>query len=176
MPLLDRDRSTLAIIDFQSSIMPVIHECGPMLENARRLVAAAEMLEVPMVTTEQNPDRLGATVSEVGRHGTLVAKMSFGSCDAPEFMMAIGDESNILVMGVEAHVCVQQTVLGLLAKGRSVTVVRDAVGSRRSESKETAITRMAGHGAEIVTTEMVIFEWLRTADHPQFRPVSKLIR
>lgn len=82
----------------------------------------------------------------------------------------------MIVAGWEAHVCVLQTVLGLLETGRQVHVVRDAIGSRQPESKETAIRRMERHGAEIVTTEMVLFEWLRTATHPRFREVAALIR
>ena len=80
------------------------------------------------------------------------------------------------MIGCEAHVCVQQSVLGLLQLGRKVYVVRDAIGSRAPESKETAIRRMERHGAEIVTTEMVIFEWLGTADHPRFRDAVALIK
>jgi len=79
-------------------------------------------------------------------------------------------------MGCDAHVCVLQTVLGLLDGGRPVFVVRDAVGSRRVESKETAIRRMERHGAEIVTTEMVVFEWLETAEHPRFREALALVK
>jgi nicotinamidase-related amidase len=81
-----------------------------------------------------------------------------------------------VICGCEAHVCVGQTVLSLLDHRRRVVVVADAIGSRAPESREIALNRMASYGAEIVTTEMVLFEWLRTAEHPQFRPVSKLIR
>ena len=94
------------------------------------------------------------------RTGRLAHKITFDACREPGFLDRLEDRRDIVVAGCEAHVCVLQTALGLLDAGERVYLVRDAVGSRRSESKETAIARMARHGAEIVTTEMVIFEWL----------------
>jgi nicotinamidase-related amidase len=102
--------------------------------------------------------------------------MHFDACREPGFLARLQDRSDIVVAGCEAHVCVQQTVLGLLQAGRKVHVVRDALGARQLESKETAIRRMERHGAEIVTTEMVVFEWLATADHPRFREAVALIK
>ena len=93
-----------------------------------------------------------------------------------DFLDRLGDRRDIVVAGCEAHVCVMQTALGLLDAGRRVYLVRDAVGSRRSESKETAVSRLARHGAEIVTTEMVVFEWLGSAEHPRFRDIIALIK
>jgi nicotinamidase-related amidase len=101
--------------------------------------------------------------------------MTFDAVREPGFVEAI-PAANIVVAGCEAHVCVQQTVLGLLETGRKVYVVRDALGSRHLESKETAIRRMERHGAKIVTTEMVVFEWLETAEHPHFRDAIALIK
>ena len=91
-------------------------------------------------------------------------------------MAALEGKPDILVAGCEAHVCVLQTVLSLIGAGRRVFVARDATGSRRAENKETAIRRMERHGAEIVTTEMAIFEWLGTAAHPRFREASALVK
>ncbi|MGZ8367401.1 MAG: isochorismatase family protein, partial [Rhodoplanes sp.] len=92
------------------------------------------------------------------------------------FADMLADRPEVIVTGCEAHVCVLQTALGLLDAGRRVYVVRDAIGSRRAESKEAAIRRMERHGADIVTTEMVVFEWLETAEHPRFRAAAALIR
>jgi nicotinamidase-related amidase len=102
--------------------------------------------------------------------------MTFDACRAPGFVERLGKQPDILVAGCETHVCVLQTVLGLIAAGRRVYLVRDAVGSRRAESKETAIRRMERHGVEIVTTEMVVFEWLGTADDPRLREAIALVR
>lgn len=176
MKLMDAGRSALLIIDFQLRLMPAIHDSAPAVTNTARLIDAARLLDVPMVTTEQNPRGLGVTVPPLAGAGTLIEKMSFGAAAEPAFVAALGSRPDLVVTGCEAHVCVLQTVMGLLDLGRRVFLVRDAVGSRRAESKETAIDRMARHGAQIVTTEMVVFEWLRTAEHEKFRPVSTLIR
>ncbi|HEY0234632.1 MAG TPA: isochorismatase family protein [Afipia sp.] len=177
MRTIDRERSTLVLVDYQSRLMPAINLAPQVLANARRLLEVAAMLKVPVVFTEQNADGLGKTVPELPLEGHALAhKMTFDACRAPGFseMLAIGHD--LVVAGCEAHVCLLQTVLGLLDAGRKVYVVRDAVGARTGESKETALTRMARHGAEIVTTEMVAFEWLETAEHPRLRDVVRLVK
>lgn len=176
MPLLAARNAMLVIIDFQGRLMPAIHAGEKVLLNAGRLVEAARLLDVPAVLTEQNPRGLGTTVPELAGAGPVVTKMSFDACAEPAFLDVIAGDRELVVCGCEAHVCVGQTVLTLLAHRRRVIVVADAIGSRAPESREIALSRMASHGAEIVTTEMVLFEWLRSAEHPQFRPVSKLIR
>ncbi len=177
MPLIDPIRSLLLLIDFQARLMPAMHEAETALRNAGRLLDAAGMLGVPSLLTEQNPKGLGPTVDQlpVG-DASVVAKQSFGACGEDGFTDRIPADAQIIVAGWEAHVCVLQTVLGLLETGNQVYVVADAAGSRQPESKETAIRRMERHGAEVVTTEMVLFEWLRTAAHPRFREVAALIR
>jgi isochorismate hydrolase len=102
--------------------------------------------------------------------------MHFDAVREPEFLATFPADRQIVVAGCEAHVCVQQTVLGLLDARRKVYIVRDALGSRHPENKETAIRRMERHGAEVVTTEMVVFEWLESAEHPRFRDAVALIK
>ena len=177
MPALDPAASTLLLIDLQARLMPVIDGNAAVIANARRLRDAAAMFDVPMVYTEQSPKGLGATVPEVASNSApVVKKMTFDASKAPDFPSASLERPTMVVVGCEAHICVLQTVLGMLAEGRDVVVVRDAIGSRRSESKEAAIARMERHGAEIVTTEMVVFEWLQTAEHPRFREAAALIK
>ena len=103
-------------------------------------------------------------------------KMTFDACRLPGFVAALPGCSDFIVAGCETHVCVLQTVLGLINAGRHVYAVRDAMGSRRVESKETALRRMERNGAEIVTTEMVVFEWLGTAKDPRLHRIIDLIR
>ena len=159
MPAVTRESSTLLVVDFQSKLMPAIDGGMSVVGNARRLLSAAEMLQVPILVTEQNANGLGSTVPELRSDTSrLVHKMTFDACRTAGFLETIADRHDLIVSGCEAHVCVLQTVLGLLRAGRRVYVVRDAIGSRRSESKETAIRRMERNGAEIVTTEMVVFE------------------
>lgn len=177
MPVIDRDNSSLLVVDFQSRLMPAIEEGQIAIGNARRLLAAAGILGVPVICTEQNTAGLGPTVPELNNaaHGLILHKMTFDACKATD-AARLDERETIVVVGCEAHVCVLQTVLGLLGKGRRVYVVQDAVGSRRAESKSVAIRRMEQHGAEVVTTEMVLFEWLVTFDHPRFREVIALLK
>jgi nicotinamidase-related amidase len=106
----------------------------------------------------------------------VVAKMTFDACRASGVVDALPAGHHIVVAGCEAHVCVLQTVLGLLDRSRRVYVVGDAVGSRRPENREAALRRMERAGAEIVTTEMAIFEWLGSAEHPAFKSVISLVK
>lgn len=177
MLTIDRERSTLVLVDYQSRLMPAIDLAPGVLANARRLLEVATMLDVPVVFTEQNAEGLGKTVPELDIAPHRVAhKMTFDACRAPGFSEMLARGHDLVVAGCEAHVCLLQTVLGLLDIGRKVYVVHDAVGARTAESKETALARMARHGAEIVTTEMVAFEWLASADHPRLRDVVRLVK
>ncbi len=175
---MDRDATSLLLIDFQARLMPAIEDAASAIANARRLREAAAMLGVPVLFTEQNVERLGATVPELttDANGPVAHKMAFDASRAAGFSQMLPERPAIVVAGCEAHVCVLQTVLSLIDAGRRVYVVRDAIGSRRAESKETAVRRMERHGADIVTAEMVVFEWLGTAEHPQFRAATGLIR
>ncbi|MCA0419841.1 MAG: isochorismatase family protein [Proteobacteria bacterium] len=176
MPLLAAKNAMLVVIDFQAKLMPAIHDGETVLLNAGRLAEAARLLDVPAVLTEQYPRGLGATVPALADIAPAITKMSFDACAEPAFLEAVAGDHELVVCGCEAHVCVGQTVLTLLEHRRRVVVVADAIGSRVPQSREIALQRMASHGAEIVTTEMVLFEWLGSAEHPQFRTISKLIR
>ena len=174
---IDPRRSILLVIDFQSRLMPAIRDGETAVRNANRLIEAAKLVGVPRLFTEQNAKGLGPTVGEIAiENDRLVHKQFFDACREEGFLDHVPADANVVVAGCESHVCVQQTVLGLLLASRKTYVVRDALGSRRPEDKETAIRRMERHGAEIVTTEMVVFEWLQTADSPHFRQVINLIK
>jgi nicotinamidase-related amidase len=178
MPTLDRNSSLLLVIDFQTRLMPAIDGGPAAVANALRLLRAAEMLGVPMLFTEENPRGLGPTVPQLAPFaaGRTAPKMSFDACREIGFLDRLDGRPQIAIAGCEAHVCVLQTALGLLGAGKRVYLVRDAVGARRGESKETAIGRLERHGADIVTTEMVVFEWLGGAEDPAFRAALDLVR
>lgn len=177
MQTIDPARSLLLLIDFQARLLPAIHEGEAAVRNARRLLDAAALLGVPSLFTEQNRKGLGPTVEALPvAEDRLVHKQSFDACREGGLLDRIADDADVVVAGCEAHVCVLQTVLGLLQAGRRAWVVADAIGSRRPDSKAAALRRMERHGAEIVTTEMVVFEWLGTAEHPQFRAAAALIK
>ena len=177
MTTIDRDHSALLIIDFQARLMPAIEGGPAAVANARRLIEAAAIFGVPTVVTEQNAGGLGGTVPELLADAPRIEpKMTFDACRMPGFVERLPDRPDLVVAGCETHVCVLQTVLGLIEAGRRIYAGRDAMGSRRAEAKETALRRMEHHGAEIVTTEMVVFEWLRTAEDPRLRRIIDLIR
>ncbi|HEX3952765.1 MAG TPA: isochorismatase family protein [Stellaceae bacterium] len=178
MLTLDRETSLLLIVDFQSRLMPAIEGGATAVANATRLREMAALVGVPSLITEQNAPGLGPTIAALAGASSegVQHKMTFDACRSAGFVERLGQRRDIVVAGCETHVCVLQTVLGLLDAGRRVYLVRDAVGSRRSESKETAIRRMERHGTEIVTTEMVVFEWLGSAEHPRFREAIALVK
>jgi nicotinamidase-related amidase len=178
MLTIEQGRSALLLVDFQSRLMPAIADGAAAVANARRLIDAAKLLEIPVLATEQNAKGLGSTVPELleDTRAAVFHKTSFDACRMPGFLDRLPDRPDLVLAGCETHVCVMQTALGLIAAGRRVFLVRDAVGSRRAESKETAIRRLERHGAEVVTAEMVIFEWLETAEHPRFRDALALVR
>jgi nicotinamidase-related amidase len=175
--MMHAERSMLVAIDLQARLMPHIAGAPAVVANAQRLIAAADLLKIPVVATEHYAEGIGASLPELGLAGrTIVAKTTFGSCDTPAFLEAVNGTCELIVMGCETHVCVLQTVLGLLERERRVFVVQDATASRHHDNKAAALTRMARHGAEIVTTEMVVFEWLGRREHPQFKAVFSLIK
>lgn len=177
MATLDAASSLLLLVDFQTRLLPAIDQGPAAVENARRLIAGAGLLDVAMIFTEQNAERLGPTAPELCAHpAPVVRKLTFDVLRAPNFPQNALDGRSIIVTGFEAHVCVLQTVLGLLGQGREVFVVADAIGSRRPDNKQAALRRMERRGAEIVTTEMVLFEWLGTAAHPRFRDIARIIK
>ncbi len=175
MRTIDPAASLLLLIDLQERLMPAIDGGAAVLANARRLLDAARLLGVPVLATEQNPRGLGVTVPSLAGAPT-VAKTTFDALRAPGVLDRLPERLVPVVAGCEAHVCVLQTVLGLLGAGRRAFVVADAVGSRRADSREAALRRMERHGAEVVTTEMAVFEWLGTSEHPRFRDALALIR
>jgi nicotinamidase-related amidase len=176
--LLTAQGAVLLLIDLQQRLMPVIHDHETVVTRAVRLASAARLLDVPIRATEQNPAGLGPTVPPLAAYPQAVlSKTTFSAAGDPGFPALLpAGSGEIVVGGCEAHVCVLQTVLDLLASGRRVVWAADATGSRDPADQAAAIDRARQHGAEIVTSEMVLFEWLRDSRHPEFREVHKLLR
>jgi nicotinamidase-related amidase len=173
--LLTAAGAVLLLVDFQQRLVPAIHDAETVVARAVRLAEAALLMGVPVCATEQYPAGLGHTVAELsGYPQNVVAKTSFSGAADPTLLPPAARE--VVVTGVEAHVCVLQTVADLLGTDHRVVVVADAVGSRDPANRDAALARMRAHGAEIVTSEMVLFEWLRDSTHPRFREVQKLLR
>lgn len=183
--LLTAARSHLIVVDIQERLMPAIHEGERVARNARTLLAAAARLHVPIMVTEQYPRGLGHTVAEVADHLPETArryeKIHFSAASEPNVMetvsrVAAEGRDQLVICGCEAHVCVLQTALGLREAGYPVFLVGDAISSRAPHSLETAKARAVQEGCRLVTTEMVVFEWLAKAGTDEFRAVSALIK
>lgn len=169
--------SLLLIVDLQSRLLPAINEGEAVLSQATWLVDVAQTLGVPVLATEHCPQRIGLTDPGLRarlRADCIMEKTHFSAIPEGALLRAAAaNRAQWIVVGTEAHVCVQQTVLDLLAIGRQVFVVDEAVGSRRARDKELALMRMQQNGAEIVSREMVAFEWLDSAENPMFREVHR---
>lgn len=199
--LLDAELSQLVLVDFQVRLMPAISDGPLVLANASKLAQIAGLLQVPVWGTEQNPSKLGENLPEIKIACTrTLAKMQFSGVEEglgewlrPPVKPPAGnarslpkhlqkpsntptERSSIVIAGCEAHVCLLQTALHLLEDEFEVWVVTDACGSRTERNRDAAFDRLAGAGAELVTTEMVAFEWLRSAENPQFKAVHSLIK
>ncbi len=170
-------KSTLVLVDLQQRLMPSIFEGERVIKEAVRLANIARILEIPIIGTEQSPEGIGENVSEVKQlcHQTVV-KHHFDGCEDGLIEVIPANRRTVIVAGCEAHVCVLQTCAGLLQQGLNVTVVTDAVGSRVTGNRDTAIARLGKAGATLATVEMVAFEWMRTSKHPRFKDVLALVR
>lgn len=168
----------LLLIDLQERLVPAIHDGEAMVARAQRLAEAALLLDVPVRATEQYPKGLGHTVAPLaGYPQAVLPKTSFSASGDPGFPALLPDgPDEVVIAGCEAHVCVLQTALDLAGTGRRVLLAADAIGSRDQADKAAAIERARQRGVEVVTSEMVLFEWLRDAAHPRFRDVQKLLR
>jgi nicotinamidase-related amidase len=179
---LDREQAVLVVIDVQAKLTPAMPPkvYARMLATTAMLVEAARLFGIPVVTTEQYPQGIGHTVPELvaACQNGVVEKTSFGCCGEPAFLAALAKlgRRQMLVTGMEAHVCVYQTVLGLLGAGYDVHLVRDAICSRHKEDFRAGVSNAARAGALVVTAEMALFQFLKDSRHEQFRAISKLIK
>lgn len=176
--LLKPDTSRLLMVDVQERLLPAMTDPDRVIANGAVLMRAARELGVPVTASEQYPKGLGPTVAALRPETPALAKTEFSCLANPALAAEIDDpvRPQLVVFGMEAHVCVLQTVADARAAGRAVYVIADATASRRPESHALAMARMAALGAQVVTTEMVVFEWLGQAGTPAFRSLSALIR
>ncbi|ART55140.1 isochorismatase [Acidovorax carolinensis] len=200
--LLDASESQLVLVDYQERLMPAIFEGPAVLANALLLAKVARLMEVPVWGTEQNPSRLGGNDAALRAlcQNTL-AKMHFSAAEEglgewlrppakpqqggnarslPKHLQKPAQQApergTIVIAGCEAHVCLLQTALDLIEDEFEVWVVTDACSSRTERNRDAAFDRLAGAGAELVTTEMVAFEWLRSCENPVFKDVLALVK
>jgi nicotinamidase-related amidase len=179
--LLSAEKALLLVIDIQEKFQPILSNAEAVIENTRRLITGCNQLNVPVIVTEQYPKGLGETVAPL-KHALkaetpVLEKTSFGCGGEPvvaEHLKA-AKRQQILVCGLEAHVCVNQTVVSLLAQGYQVYLIEDAIGARDERNYHIAMKKLAQLGAIPSCVEMALFELMRHSRHPQFKAVQQLI-
>ena len=176
-----RERAALAVIDIQERLLPVMHEKDRVVRNSVRLIQAAAILNVPVLVTEQYRKGVGVTVPEVAAvipGFAPVEKLAFSCCGADGFVQSLRGKgvSDVILCGIEAHVCVTQTCLDLLDEGFRPFVVTDAISSRTVENHQSGIARMRDAGAVIVSSEMILFELLGRAGTEEFKQILPLVK
>lgn len=179
--ILKKETTALIVIDMQERILPVIRNHEMVTENTIKLIKGFKVLNLPVYYTEQYPKGLGHTSQKILQELdglNAVQKMSF-SCSGAEYLydeLKVKQLKQIVVCGVESHVCVQQTVLDLLVNNFQVNLIADAVSSRKEIDCKIALDRMRINGAEITTTESVLFELLEVCGTPEFKEISKIVK
>lgn len=181
MKLIDPATSVLVLVDYQQRLMPAIHGGAEVLAQAVLIADVAHQIGIPVIGTEQYPQGLGPNEETIRqRCSTTLSKTHFDACadgllDALP-LDGLGARCDVVVAGCEAHVCLMQTALGLLNAGLKVSVIAPACGARTAENHALAMQRLRKAGAEIVSVEMVAFEWLRHCKHESFKPVLALLK
>jgi len=179
--IADRNQSQLVIVDMQTKLSSVMTDHIPdVVKKCAILLQSAALLEIPTIFTEQYPKGLGPTVPELALYMAgkkPVEKTAFSCCGEPAFnRQLLGDHQQVILAGMEAHICLLQTALDLLAQGKTVFVLEDAVISRNPENKRNALNRMREAGVIISNTESLVFEWLDLAEGDAFKKISQLMR
>ncbi len=179
--MLSVDECVLVVVDVQGKLAQLMQGREELFKNVGILIKAAKVLGMPILWCQQVPEALGETVEQIKEllEGCEpINKSSFSCCGSGQFcekLRGLG-RGQVVLCGIEAHVCIYQTAVDLVRRGYAVNVVCDAVSSRTAENREAGLRRMESEGAKIGSVEMVLFEILRTADHPKFRQIAKLVK
>ena len=179
--MLEIQDCCLVVVDVQGKLAQLMVDKEALFKNIRILIQAAQILEIPILWCQQVPEALGPTVPEIAELLTglePIDKASFSCCGQEQFnaqLNTLGKEQ-VLLCGIETHVCIYQTAMDLMEGGLDVTVIADAVSSRTEQNRQIALTRLAAEGAHVSSTEMALFELLKTAKHPHFKEIAKLVK
>jgi nicotinamidase-related amidase len=179
--MLDINNTALVIVDVQGKLAQMMSDKETLFTNLERMARGARALGLPIVWVEQIPDKLGSTIPELSRHLSgldPISKTSFSCVGCDEFNQtrAATGRKQVLVVGIEAHICVYQTATDLVRKGYQVEVVTDAVSSRFAHNKDVGLKKMKSCGVALTSTEMVLFELMRTAEHSAFRDIQQIVK
>ncbi len=181
MSLLSVEDTVLFVIDMQGNLYESMQDKQFLLENVRKLVRGMQVFGIPVIVTEQIPEKLGPTIEPVASllpDAPRIPKADFSCCGDEKIMKALkaAERRKVLLCGIETHVCVYQTAIDLLGFGYDVYLVADAVSSRTVLNREIGIRKMCDEGARLASTEMVLFELIRSADDPKFREIFKIVK
>ena len=178
--MLTKDQTALVIIDVQGKLAQIVEESELVIQNIAKAVQCANVLEIPILWLEQYPKGLGTTVETIANeiNGTPIEKITFSAYDNEQFVQALEATGckNILLTGIEAHICVYQTAKHLLANGYNVEVMADCISSRTNGNREVGLQKMLQLGATISSVEMAYFEMLQIAKGDQFKAISKIVK
>ncbi|MFQ3248275.1 MAG: nicotinamidase-related amidase [Glaciecola sp.] len=179
--MLKRTNTGLIVVDIQGKLSRLVHNSDAMFANVSKLIKACSLLEVPIIVVEQNPEKLGRTDSELQpllASYPCITKFAFNACNEPHFVDELNkiDLEHYLVCGIEAHVCVYQTVMGLKAMGKSVELVSDCVSSREESNRQVAINKLQAQGVSITSAEMCLFELMKNCKDSKFKEFLSIIR
>jgi nicotinamidase-related amidase len=178
---LNPEKTVLLLIDFQERLFPVMFDKEKLLRNVLKLIKGAQVLEIPIILTEQYPKGLGPTLPEIKAllpNAKTIEKTCFSCCDEPSFMEELAGlkRQQVLVAGIEAHICVYQTAMALARAGYDVQPVSDALASRDPDNKAAALLKMGAAGLSATTVEMALFELLKAAGTDKFKQISNIVK
>jgi nicotinamidase-related amidase len=179
--MLSRDRVVLIVIDIQGNLFQAMQNKENLLAQAIKVIKGANIFNLPIIVTEQIPEKLGKTISQIAhelRGGKIISKESFSCWGNKPFREKLETfkRRDVIIMGIESHVCVYQTAIDLLENGYSVHVAADAVSSRTKENSAIGLTAMKNAGAQLTSAEMVLFELLRSAGDAKFKDIYKIVK
>ncbi len=179
--MIDIEKCCLVVVDVQGKLAQLMDGKESLFANIEVLIKAAKALEIPILWCQQNPRALGPTAPQLAELlGGVepVDKMSFSCCGDAKFIEKLNalKATDVILCGIEAHVCIYQTAMDLLDRDLNVHLIADAVSSRTAANRQIAIRRLTAEGANLSSTEMILFELLKTAEHPEFRGLSGLIK
>ncbi|MGR4999248.1 hydrolase [Vibrio celticus] len=179
--MLTKQNTGLVVVDVQGKLARLVDDSDTLISNCGKLIKGAQVLGLPIISLEQNPEKLGATVSKLNdllSDAKPIPKFTFNACDEPKFVEAVQtkDVETWLVCGIEAHICVYQTAMGLLELGCKVEVVSDCISSRTALNKDLAIRRLTDAGIQITGLEMSLYELVKDCRASEFKHILSLIR
>ncbi len=179
--MLKPEKTVLTIVDVQGKLAQMMSGKQALFENLQKIIKGIQALEIPILWVEQNPEGLGSTIPEVAEllaGINPISKLSFSCCKNERFIQALkaANCNQILIVGIEAHICVYQTAMDLVKLDHEVEVVTDAVSSRTVENKNVALQKMSSAGVSLTSTEMALFELLEVAEGEQFKEILKIVK